>query len=150
MSGLYLKRRFLLLLVIIALASGTATYVALHNLIRSPQPPKPPANAGSGVPPDPAAVYPAAGSDSAAVSGAGTEAEDMVPVGGNGTAKYYLGISNGYVAIYFGNQAGSEVSEITTIPVTRLSPGDLSDINSGLYASDSRDELRRLLEGLGN
>lgn len=148
---MFLKRRFLFLLVIIALASGTATYFALHSLIRGQEPLKPLAETEETVPPDQANGEPGADDDPAAAGdGDSSAANNTVPAGGSGESNYFLGISNGYVAIYYGNQTDCEVSEITTIPASRLSPGDLNDINNGAYTSDSREDLRRLLEGLGN
>ncbi|MGI5839967.1 MAG: hypothetical protein ACOX8W_09945 [bacterium] len=146
MSELFQKRRFLFLLLMIAMASGTATYIAFHNLIYSPEPLKPLTETDEVIPP--AADGGQVGDPIAAPDGGGNGGAPAA--GMNGEARYFLGVSNGYVAIFYGSGAESEVTEITTIPVSRLSPGDLRDIDGGIYKSASQEELRRLLEGLGN
>lgn len=60
----------------------------------------------------------------------------------------YLGIKDGYIAIYYGKPGPKAiVKEVTNIPINRLMPQDVDELRRGLEVQ-SREELLRTLEGM--
>ncbi len=142
MWELWTKRRFIQLLAVLALVSGWLTFSSLREI--GPPAVLPPENPVQTIPQAvPADSVEAEPEPQAAAGGAGSESGD--PSASEDEGLYYLGIRDGYLAIF---RAGSEEPpKITEIPTSALSDVELDQVSRREITGASEMDIWAILEG---
>jgi hypothetical protein len=64
------------------------------------------------------------------------------------TNNMFIGVKDGYVAVFCGKPGDKAIlKEITTLPIAKITPQDLEELQRGLVV-ESREQLLRTLEGM--
>jgi hypothetical protein len=140
------KRRFIILLVMVALASSILTIRDLQRLLVAREPFQ--LRGGEGAP-EPS------GSGAEIIDGTAGEpaltGSELPPVQAAGDpTRYYLGIKDGYIGIFCGDPTLNNLAEMTDVPEMELSEGDIEAIKGGEVSGESEAALREMLEGLNH